>query len=327
MPAVSDVEQMAEPGLAQHDSMMPADAVHSSTSELDAAPNAGSDRDVRSLAQMAGATTAVRGPEFNYAITYVNKIKVSSCIHGHTPLAEILPSGYVFRSPLLLFRLDSMINRKSTNASWRFSTCIRERYYFVRTPSHLNYTVACLQILVLNVLQIRVTEKALDETDVFKEVSRLFADHPDLMNDFNKFLPNACATMVRQNSFLFTVRPSYNFFVSKANPGNALTQMTLQNLPATSPSRTSSSQSPPSPPTQPRSSAKPSLVRQQSRSKVERGGSIPTGKPEGDSKQAAKSSKGSEKKLKGNRQKARTEEGAQEGDKQKVVQNARWPDR
>ncbi|GAU98128.1 hypothetical protein RvY_09310-2 [Ramazzottius varieornatus] len=241
MPAVSDVEPKAEPGLAQHESMMP-DAAHSSTSETDAAPNAGTDRDVRSLAQMAGATTAVRGPEFNYAITYVNKIKTR--FHDQ-------PQKY-------------------------------KRF---------------LEILHLYQGKIRVTEKALDETDVFKEVSRLFADHPDLMNDFNKFLPNACATM--------------------ANPGNALTQMTLQNLPATSPSRASSSQSPPSPPTQPRSSTKPSLVRQQSRSKVERGGSIPTGKPESDSKQAAKSSKGSEKKLKGSRQKARTEEGAQEGDKQK----------
>ncbi|OQV17788.1 putative Paired amphipathic helix protein Sin3a [Hypsibius exemplaris] len=38
-------------------------------------------------------------------------------------------------------------------------------------------------------------ERPLDETDVYKEVGRLFGEHPDLMNDFSRFLPNACATI------------------------------------------------------------------------------------------------------------------------------------
>ena len=136
------------------------------------------------------------------------------------------------------------------------------------------------------------------------------------MNDFNKFLPNACATMVRVNYEIHYCKKLERIDLPylKANPGNALTQMTLQSFPA-SPSRASSSQSPPSPSSQPRSTAKPSLVRQQSRTKVERGGSIP--KPESESKQAARGSKAQEKKLKGGKQKMRLEESVQDTDKHK----------
>ncbi|XP_055334399.1 paired amphipathic helix protein Sin3b-like [Paramacrobiotus metropolitanus] len=51
-----------------------------------------------------------------------------------------------------------------------------------------------LEILHAYQGKIRVTgDRPLDETDVYKEVDRLFGDHPDLMDDFSRFLPNACA--------------------------------------------------------------------------------------------------------------------------------------
>ena len=77
----SDIEPKAEAerNLSSHHELLISSDLQSSTSDIDAfsksSDKPGVDRDVRSLAQMAGATS-LKGPEFNYAITYVNKIKV-----------------------------------------------------------------------------------------------------------------------------------------------------------------------------------------------------------------------------------------------------------